>query len=433
MKTIQALFFLFATVLAFGQTTNNCNAILQHGLRNVNISMSSEASIARKYENHCDKDYSLLTDEQVGSIEAEVFGYGGGEGSYSRREREERLREWCKTNEQEAKANKESLVQSSIIYGRAYEAYEKCLELQADKIQFNYQPSEDFKTININMQYTSPTISDGIFLTGVETEGFTYEIKTVDKEGIIVKKYSSLPDTPIYINNLATNILFKREPSVLVKEGNQTYNKVPRGSITIQTSGKSLMLSYPEEYKPTIPAQRAIELQSQIDNLNMQIEEVGIDGVASVIASLLTEKKFKELYDRNGQEWVLAMGQTVSTNSKYYEYTNTNELPDLRGRFLRGKNYSRSKSSGNVDGDLALADGQDDTFKSHSHRIYGNKFPASTSNTNGIISVDVLKSYLENFSDPVDATFTLNENNQNKESTETRPRNITVNFFIRIN
>lgn len=340
MKTIQTTFFLLVSTLAFGQTTSNCNTILTHGLRNVNVSMSSEASVTRKYENHCDKDYSLLTDEQVASIEIEVFGYGNGGGSYTRKQREEKLRDWCKSNEQEALLNKQTLTQSSIIYGRAYEAYEKCKELEAARIQFDYQPSADFKTININMQYIANTQTDGIYLTGVVADGFSYEIKTIDKEDNTVKKYKDLPQDPIFINNLATNILFKRDESELVKEGDQTYNKVPRGSITIQTSGKSLMLFYPEEYTPTIPTKKVIELQSQIDNLSQQVKDVGIDGVGSVVASLLKEEKFKELYDRNGQEWVLATGQLISTTSKYYLYTNSNKLPDLRGRFLRGKNHT---------------------------------------------------------------------------------------------
>lgn len=414
MKNTALILLVFLQSFCIAQSSN-CDAILQHGLRNVSISMSDEASISRKYENHCNKDFSLLTDEQLGSIEVEVFGYGGGNGSYSRNQREENLLEWCKTNEQEAISHKSTLNQSSIIYGRAYDAYERCLELKNQEIKFDYQPSDDYKTINISMQYIDPTSGrEGIYLTGVEAEGFTYEIKYVEAEGNRVENYNELPESPLFINRFATNILFKRSGAEVITENGQAFNKIPRGSITIQTSSKSLHLFYPEEYEPTIPEVRADELKKEIEDIKQQIRDNGIGNVGEIVASMLSEEEFKKL--KYSDDWVLADGRKIGTNNKFYQITGKSKVPDLRGVFLRGKNHKRDTNRGNPEGDLSLGEYRDDVFKRHDHGgIYGGE-----GDKYGML--DKYRYHASGYK-KIEAEGGI----------ETRPRNVTVNYFIKIN
>lgn len=414
MKNFILIFNLAIASISFGQTTNNCDAIILHGLRNISVSMGSDVLTSRTYSNNCHKDFSTLTDEQIGAAEIEAFGYVKGTINYSRKQRETALTEWCKTNENEVQFYSSKIAESNLIYGRAYDAYEKCIELQTDKIQFDYQPSEDYMTINISMRYNDPSSGNGIYLTGVEAEGFEYKIRYVNREDKI-SEISKLPeDSPVFINNLATNIIFKRNKPDSVVFENESYLKLNRGTITIQTSGKSISLFYPEEIKSQIP--NFYKLQDQI---NQKTQEYGIGGIGSIEASLLTEGEFKKLYNSNGQEWVLAKGQKISENSRYFILTKKDTLPDMRGMFLRGKNYDRKPEDGNVDKDLELGKIQKEALNLSFNILGPTRNGYKTLNNSG--SGDDVR---------IDFDF---KNEEKMFGNETRPKNVTVNYFIRIN
>lgn len=160
--------------------------------------------------------------------------------------------------------------------------------------------------------------------------------------------------------------------------------------------------------------------------------------------SMLTVAQFQAQY---GPGWILADGSTV-TGSKYAAVTTSTTVPDLRGLNLRGRNYGRSTSTGNADGDMAEGTYQSDQFNSHthtqdshnhsqnphSHALNGdvNGPPASSGNYRlntgiGTIGEGVL---VQNHTATNIATTATN---QNSGGNETRSRNATVNIFIRIN
>jgi hypothetical protein len=139
--------------------------------------------------------------------------------------------------------------------------------------------------------------------------------------------------------------------------------------------------------------------------------------IGAVQSAMLTEAQFQAQF---GTGWVLARGQSVS-GSKYASITGNATVPDLRGVFLRGKNNGRSTSEGNPDGESALGLPQADQYRSHNHAGAYPNLNASggtgftgtglSSNSGGTNSVSLI----------------ANGGN------ETRPRNVTVNYFIRIN
>lgn len=146
--------------------------------------------------------------------------------------------------------------------------------------------------------------------------------------------------------------------------------------------------------------------------------------VGDVVQSMLTEAQFQA--ERDGT-WVLADGRSV-TGTKYETITGNSNIPDLRGRFLRGKNNDRSASSGNASGEVNLGTEQSDRLGSHSHRVWGKtstgasyndplNFPAS-----GITGEQTVGN---------EGWFT--QYIENTGAAETNPRNVTVNFFIKIN
>ncbi len=134
--------------------------------------------------------------------------------------------------------------------------------------------------------------------------------------------------------------------------------------------------------------------------------------VGEVKQSILTEAQFQSEY---GDKWVLMDGRDI-TGSDLATVTANNTLPDARGQFLRGKNNSRADGQENPDGESAIGLQQTDEFGTHSHAWGG--IGRFTPDTGG----DTVWKSGSN------ASATTEEGGN-----ETRPKNITINIFIKIN
>jgi len=135
--------------------------------------------------------------------------------------------------------------------------------------------------------------------------------------------------------------------------------------------------------------------------------------VGDIIQSMLTEEQF---IAENGAGWVLADGRSVS-GTKYATLIGAS-IPDMRGQFLRGKNNSREDGEENPDGDLALGTYSADKFASHNHPI---RVRAGTTLDNGGSNVP--------YSGPGGTDGGIISN---VGGNETAPKNVTVNFFIKV-
>jgi hypothetical protein len=132
--------------------------------------------------------------------------------------------------------------------------------------------------------------------------------------------------------------------------------------------------------------------------------------VGDIIHSMLTEEQF---ILENGGGWILADGRDV-TGSKYATVTGNTTVPDMRGQFLRGKNNGRLDGEENPDGDLdthntSLMPSDWDEAPNGSLAEEGNEIT-------GRISLAIA------------ATDPTNR----RSAVRTRPRNIAVNIFIKI-
>ena len=131
--------------------------------------------------------------------------------------------------------------------------------------------------------------------------------------------------------------------------------------------------------------------------------------VGSVQQSFLDATEFESIM---GTDWVLADGRSV-TGSLYETITGNGTVPDCRGLFLR-------TVGGNAD--PAIGGTQTDTIGSHTHpqialiAAGGSTGQFPTANTSGGNNAQV-------------ADTAANNN----AGAETRPVNITVNTFIKIN
>ena len=138
--------------------------------------------------------------------------------------------------------------------------------------------------------------------------------------------------------------------------------------------------------------------------------------VGSVVASLLNKAQFQAIY---GKGWILADGSSVS-ESQYHIITGKLKIPDLRGVFIRGKNNGRNDGKQNPN-DLELGAYQTDQFQSHVH-----EYNRGGSGGNLLYS---LAGGTNTGTGRGQTNFIVS----GKHGVETRPRNVTVNFFIRIN
>jgi len=131
--------------------------------------------------------------------------------------------------------------------------------------------------------------------------------------------------------------------------------------------------------------------------------------IGTVQASMLDEAEFQAEINN---KWILADGRLV-TGSDYEALTTENNVPDLRGQFLRGKNNGRVDGEENPGGDLALGDLQQGLVGPHS-------IPFESTGSQA-------------FSGIISTPYGARVGNSNIGGDETRPRNMTVNYFIKIN
>lgn len=90
--------------------------------------------------------------------------------------------------------------------------------------------------------------------------------------------------------------------------------------------------------------------------------ENNVPPVGSILDSMLTEVQFQAQWNVG---WILADGRSV-VGSRYHTLTGHTVAPDLRGMFLRGKDNGRGL---NPDGELALGTETPDQMLAHTHTM----------------------------------------------------------------
>lgn len=168
-------------------------------------------------------------------------------------------------------------------------------------------------------------------------------------------------------------------------------------------------------------------------NLYNAIEGGGV--VGDIVQSILTEAQFQS---QRGVSWVLMDGRNVS-GSQYEIITGKSTIPDGRGMFLRTKNNERVDGNENPAGDLTLGTYEADQFQGHYHDY------AIASNSIIIRNSPESQSWVESGTDDssyitfVSPNFYITDpvadgtNGAPRTGSETRPKSITVNTFIKIN
>lgn len=169
--------------------------------------------------------------------------------------------------------------------------------------------------------------------------------------------------------------------------------------------------------------------------------------VGSIIASILNEADFKRLMQAEAprQIWELAKGQAVPQgelrnriqNSADYSVLNPNNvatLPDFRGMFLRGLQSGRPNDGKGDDESTTgpaprkVGSFQEDSLKKHTH-VIGNTYPNYPNAPDQM--ADNL-THTQRVSTEYPSSPRGIRTGENDGGVETRPRNVAVNYYVRV-
>jgi len=161
--------------------------------------------------------------------------------------------------------------------------------------------------------------------------------------------------------------------------------------------------------------------------------------IGTITSSILTPSIFADavgdpsVFDPKKSRWVLADGQKDVAVSRLGKIKGIRVTPDFRGMFIRGVNEGRDDGSQNPE-DLNAGDYQPDAFQGHKHKVGqdpgANHYATSSSGWYGMAAPGAV-AWKDAFS-----SGTYEDKNDGKEIksvSETRPKNVSVYFYIKIN
>lgn len=155
--------------------------------------------------------------------------------------------------------------------------------------------------------------------------------------------------------------------------------------------------------------------------------------VGEIRYSMLSEDQFRRLY---GTEWEILRGQAVPQDSELRDYWVSENLPDARGVFLRSANHGRPRHEGNPEGTLPIGTYRGDSFKSHSHddkgHGHGHDFHIPTTHGIGGSAPGRGAGHGWHTEGLRGSIHTGHAQIEPTGDAETRPRNITVNTFVKM-
>ena len=181
------------------------------------------------------------------------------------------------------------------------------------------------------------------------------------------------------------------------------------------------------------------ELNQKYESLRSSIKQLPI---GTIVASFLEPLDFymqmdnRDSFNKDISTWCFANGDENIINTPYYNLRGTGEarIENLQGYFLRG--YDESGEIDPNGENRSLGDNQLDTFQGHFHennatKWYGTHYTTSyidqrTPNVGGNVTVG--HTNVPHATTPI----TDNVNGSPRMSKETRPKNVSVNYHIKI-
>lgn len=152
--------------------------------------------------------------------------------------------------------------------------------------------------------------------------------------------------------------------------------------------------------------------------------------IGTIIASMLNETEFN---DASEGFWVLADGRNIA-NSEYSKLTKKTNAPDLQGYFLRGMDIGSLRDPDG--GTRQVGSSQMDAFQSHAHgerslSLKGDKWQHSASPEGQLGHSESANKDSYDYL-PTREIYEDNASGTIKAGVETRPKNIAVFYYIKI-
>jgi hypothetical protein len=310
------IFFLSTLSLVLPTTSwaFRCNALLEHGLRNIRISQGSAATTNFLYNNHCYKNFEKVDDQKLAEAEIEIFGFGRGKVGYDRKKREERLVNWCKTSKKEAKNFTGKYVESRLIYDKALQAYTSCNNLAANNIRSSVQITADQTRVNVNLRYLGGAVSGIQFLGINHQQNFTCTITgpRLDGKGLVDYTKDFINNNNVFIKAQATVINCIRSNAKEEKEVDGIrYKVLPKAAITIDTAQESFLLDFPEAWpSPGVPVTQYNTLKQKIDSLKSELQTVKTE-----LKVVKTELKVVKTQASSSTSYIAKLKQKVNQST----------------------------------------------------------------------------------------------------------------------
>jgi microcystin-dependent protein len=292
--------------------------------------------------------------------------------------------------------------------------------MAGDKVQIIPVITPDDRTVDIKVKYSGPGHS--VKLQDVKHENFTCSLSSSAGRSV---------QPPVYLGTDLINVNCLRanpHPATLPGDATQ-YSELDRGTITVQTAGETLQLYFSPQWDPELPVSDAKKIRAELAVLSLAAPPGTIIAYAG---------------DTLPSGWLWCDGSVVSRSGQYADLfkaihetygngdgTTTFKLPDLRGIFIRGLDRGGSSvDKDRIDAHQGLGSSQGDQFASHYHSANRSKIGevcGGCEHQDAMIDANNPdQQSLKWTNTPAGKTRT-----DFQGGTETRPKNIALNYIIK--
>jgi hypothetical protein len=310
----------------------NCQALLNHGLYNIEIKTSQDDVSQNLFNQLCSESFSLdsLSESKVKSFGASLsyagFGIGGSSSGGSSKEQVKVARDqFCSTMSSQASSNVQVSSEVRTLFPEALTTFERCLELEAKGLHIDVQiqpSSQAAKTIVYGLTSTTP---GSLKLTGVNIDPagtFTCTGKT--EIGGSLVEFNGDTETSLSTNQV--NFVCTR---------NQQNGVYEAATISVLTNDENLSTYFARvPLLPELQNTKANELETQLSIVqnDINILRTNLGGLRIIVLKTTTDGEGMFSIAHNIQNYDSIVGATFAINR--YAAIGDDQAPGDRGNYL---------------------------------------------------------------------------------------------------
>jgi hypothetical protein len=231
---------------------DHCNALIRHGMQDVQTKYGAEVFIGYNYHKYCRTSRSTMSDNVLSEAEASIFGFGDGSGSFNRARAIENVDSFCKENEALSSKSSSLYTNATKFSSPALEAWNQCQQAASKQVQIKLTHRSENAT---KMTFEIDSTQKGtIYLTGLEYKGYTcktfykqdHKILEAIPSGVTSHNITTSEDLDIPIDNQNIHINCDRNEVTVFEKNEVKKLKYQEGSVSIFTTGPSFSITIPE-------------------------------------------------------------------------------------------------------------------------------------------------------------------------------------------